>query len=211
MDLSDKIARAEVVANAHAFYVLKTAAHLGYSMGEPELLREYLNWRLPRAQVEKVFEPRGKGAIGADAFDSNLTAPTPWRQAWFDLAKGFSAIDRCGISTAPINTLISLTTASATFDWVARGAPAPVSKMTTATASLPPFKIAGIRTATKELVLHSEGAATAMIERDSQRAVGIATDRCAFTVQAASANVRPDSLTYNATNISSSGTTGEAS
>jgi hypothetical protein len=65
--------------------------------------------------VDRYKRHATKAAIGADAFDSNLTAPTPWRQAWFDLAKGYSAVDRCGIPSVPINTLISLTTASANF------------------------------------------------------------------------------------------------
>jgi hypothetical protein len=49
MDLSDRIARAEVLQNSRAYYVLKTAEFAGLT-SDVEMTCDYLRRRLPEEQ-----------------------------------------------------------------------------------------------------------------------------------------------------------------
>jgi len=69
-----------------------------------------------------------------------------------------------GLKQVPFNVSIPLETTGSTFNWVAESAPKPVSAMAFSSATITPYKAAGIVVITKELAKFSSPSAEAIIK-----------------------------------------------
>lgn len=116
-----------------------------------------------------------------------------------------------GARLVPLQVRVGQSTSGASVSWVGRRSPTPLSRQSMETVELPATKIAGLVTATTELVRLSDPAAENVVRQDLLNATAAYLDQAFLDPSAApEPGVAPGSITYAATNIPASGTTAVA-
>lgn len=111
----------------------------------------------------------------------------------------------------PFNVRMGSQTAGSTAYWVGQGAPVPVSKLTTSSASLGIAKCAGLVTIDDELAMSSSPSAELLVRDDLAGCISLFMDDAFINPEKAGApNVAPDSVTFGLTPIDPSGTNATA-
>jgi HK97 family phage major capsid protein len=111
-----------------------------------------------------------------------------------------------GFRRAPLRVKIPRATAGSSVGWVGESKPILVSRLALDTVTLDNYKIAGIVASTIELVKLSTPAADGLVRADLLAAVASLQDRALLDPDAAEvAEVSPASITYDATQIASTG------
>jgi HK97 family phage major capsid protein len=112
-----------------------------------------------------------------------------------------------GLIPVPFNVRVGSATGGTTGYWVGQGAPIPVSKMTTSSASLGIMKAAGIASITQELAMSSSPSAELLIRNELARAVQVTVDTQFINPNYGGvANVSPASILYGVTPVTPTGT-----
>jgi hypothetical protein len=149
---------------------------------------------------------------GATTFDPNWMGPAAdmrlYSNGFLELVRPLEVPARLlGASRAPMNVNIPRQTLEddPTLDWVGELRPAPVARFSFDLEPIPPGKLAGIVAITKELA-RLGSAAQSIIERLLVRAAVRGTNSAFLDpTRAAVANVSPASITFGATEITSTG------
>jgi HK97 family phage major capsid protein len=148
-------------------------------------------------------------AIVTEGNTSNHADLLPIRRDLVEVLRPLTLVGRMqGMSRVPFNTKLLTGNVGGSGDWVLEGAPIPVTQMElSASDSLAPKRVGGIRVLTAELVKNATDGSERAVANDAAAGIAEALDR-AFTDPANSgSSAKPASITYGATSFSSSGST----
>jgi HK97 family phage major capsid protein len=138
-----------------------------------------------------------RAAVGAHSTDS-LAAATTLANAFVENLKPRTIIGALGgaVRLVPPDVLVPTATSTATAYWKAEGKPAPVTKYSTATATLGKHSLVVIVPFSTELIRRGGPTALALAERELTRAIVVGSDVALLDAAAAVAGQRPASVLY---------------
>ena len=142
------------------------------------------------------------------AWAAPLAAIQPFVDAFIAIARSASLLKRIpGLRTIPFNVKVPVQSGDAGYQWVAEGAPKPVSKLAFSTGiSLGPTKATGIVVVTRELVTLSVPGAEAALRDTLIGGLTSFTDKSFLDpASTAIAGTRPGSVTSPTTPVASTG------
>ena len=194
---------------AHAQTLTRWASCLMLAKGDERDALKIFGARYPSATATAQI----KAAVTAGAvtdWGTIIALPESVAAGFVDYLRPLSVFEqlRASFRRVPFNVKVPRQTAGGSASWIGEGVPIPATRMSFDQASFGYAKIAGFTVITRELAQLGSPDAESLVQADLAGATAAFTDTAFLDpTLAAVANVSPPSITYGATQVSSSGST----
>jgi HK97 family phage major capsid protein len=183
-------------ARARAFLDMHVALAFADGLSGDRALKNY-EARNGRQEIELV----SRALVPAQSIDS-IGATRTLANAFLAAVAPKTILGRLvGMRMVPANKFVPATSQPAAAGWVGEGLPAPITRLTTATITIPIAKLAIPFPFSAELLRLGGDVVTRLFESDFQRAISLALDSALLDGAAAVAGLRPASILHGLTSL----------